>query len=217
MAARAYTPEEYSRLENYFATAADTRGHLLLVLGCNTGLRITELLSLTVADCWTGSEVRPELFVARRRLKGGKGVHRRAVSGRRIPLAQHVRDAIAAHLRATGEVRPGDALFRSRQSGAGSMTRWHAHRILRAACAACGIAHFFVSTHSLRKTFAQLCYQKTRCLLTTQRCLAHRSPLTTAVYLNINQDAVDRTILDLTAPAPAPAEVIPLPAAAGVA
>jgi len=31
-------------------------------------------------------------------------------------------------------------------------------------------------------------------------------------YLNINQDAVDRTILDLTTPAPA-ANVIPLPAA----
>jgi integrase len=80
-----FYPEEYLKLEQYFTGIGDTRGHLLLVLGCNTGLRISELLGLTAADCWIGESVRRELFVTLRRLKGGRGVHRRAVSGRRIP------------------------------------------------------------------------------------------------------------------------------------
>jgi integrase len=212
MSARAFSPEEYQTLEQYFAGIGDTRGHLFLVLGCNSGLRISSLLGLTVADCWTGESVRRELFVARCRLKGGRGPRRRAVTGLRIPLADHVREAIAAHLRVLGTEDPVGALFRSRQSGSGAMSRWNAHRMLVEACIACGISKFFVSNHSYRKTFAQFCYSRTRCLLTTQRCLAHRSPLTTALYLSINQDAVDRTILDLTTPAPA-ANVIPLPAA----
>ena len=212
MSARAFTPAEYHTLEQHFAAAGDTRGKLLLVLGCNTGLRISELLGLTLADCWTGEAVRCELFVARRRLKGGRGVHRRAVSGRRIPLAEHVREAIAEHIQALGTENLAGALFRSRQSRSGAMTRWNAHRLLLVACTACGISKFFISNHSYRKSFAQMCYQKTKCLLTTQRCLAHRSPLTTAFYLSINQDAVDRTILDLTTPAPA-GNVIPMTAA----
>ena len=212
MSARAFTPAEYHTLEQHFAGTGDTRGHLLLVLGCNTGLRISELLGLTVADCWTGEAVRRELFVARRRLKGGRGARRRAVTGRRIPLADHVREAIGAHLRVLGPDNLTGALFPSRQSGSGAMSRWNAHRLLVEACLACGISKFFVSNHSYRKTFAQFCYAKTKCLLTVQRCLAHRSPLTTAIYLSINQDAVDRTILDLTTPAPA-ANVIPMSAA----
>jgi len=212
MSARSFTPLEYQTLEHYLASGADTRAHLLLVLGCNTGLRISELLSLTVGDCWTGTDVRHELFVARRRLKGGRGVHRRAVSGRRIPLAGHVRQAVARHLRAIGTENLAGALFRSRQSGARAMSRWHAHRLLVDACVACGIDRFFVSNHTYRKTFAQFCYARTKCLLTTQRCLAHSSPLTTAIYLSVNQDAVDRTILTLTAPAPAE-NLVPMPAA----
>jgi integrase len=212
MSARSFSPEEYHTLEAHLAPAADTRAHLLLVIGCNTGLRISELLSLTVSDCFTGTEVRHELFIARRRLKGGRGVHRRSVSGRRIPIADHVRQAIAKHLRATGTENLTDALFRSRQSGSRAMTRWHAHRLLVDACVTCGISRFFISNHTYRKTFAQFCYARTKCLLTTQRCLAHSSPLTTAIYLSINQDTVNRTILDLTTPAPT-ANVIPMTAA----
>ena len=212
MSARSFSPAEYQTLEQYFADGGDTRGHLLLVLGCNTGLRISSLLGLTVADCWTGQEVRRELFVARCRLKGGRGPRRRAVTGLRIPLADHVRRAIEEQLRAIGTEVHARALLPSRQSGSGAMSRWNAHRLLREACVACGIDSYHVATHSLRKTFAQFCYSRTRCLLTTQRCLAHKSPLTTAIYLSINQDAVDRTILDLTTPAPA-GNVIPMTAA----
>jgi integrase len=212
MPARAFSPEEYHTLEQYFAGAGDTRGHLLLVLGCNSGLRISSLLGLTVADLWTGESVRRELFVARCKLKGGRGPRRRAVTGLRIPLADHVRQAIDEQLRAIGTDIPARALFPSRQSGLAAMSRWNAHRMLREACVACGIDSYHVATHSLRKTFAQFCYAKTKCLLTVQRCLAHRSPLTTAIYLSINQDAVDRTILDLTTPAPA-GNIIPMTAA----
>ena len=48
MPARPFTEPEYLLLSNHFAASHRTRDRLLLVLGCATGYRIQELLSLTV-------------------------------------------------------------------------------------------------------------------------------------------------------------------------
>ncbi len=216
MSARAFTPAEYHLLEQHFATTADTRGHLLLVLGCNTGLRITELLGLTQADVATGlgTEARRELFVARRRLKGGKSMRRRSVSGRRIVLGEPVREAIQAHLERIGPVDPRTCLFRSRQSGSLAMSRWQAHRLLVGACRACGVDGTRISNHSYRKYFCTSLFKATKDLLLVQACVGHSSPLTTARYIMVNQSAVDQAILNLSATAPAgPTNVIPMVAA----
>ena len=205
MSARAFTSDEYLTLDHHLAAAGRTRDRLLLVLGSNTGLRISELLSLTHADvaAGPGNEVRRELFVARRRLKGGKGMRRRSVTGRRIVLGETVREALQAHLERTGPMDPGTCLFQSRQSGSLAMSRWQAHRLLVEACRHCGIETTRISNHSYRKYFCTSLFKATKDLLLVQACVGHSSPLTTARYISVHQDAVDQAILSLTAPSPA--------------
>ena len=44
MSARPFTESEFSYLNAHFAAAGNTRNLLLLVFGCGTGYRISELL-----------------------------------------------------------------------------------------------------------------------------------------------------------------------------
>jgi len=199
MSARPFTDPEYLLLSQHFA-ALRTRDRLLLVLGCATGYRIQELLSLTVGQVWDGDDVVKEVTLARRDLKGGRGAYKRAVKGRRVPLSEAVRGAVRDHLTAIG---PGEAsrfLFATGRSHGAGMNRSQAFRVLVDACAACGIDTTRVSTHSLRKTFVGRMYQASgRDLIKTQRAVGHSSPITTARYLETDSADLDRLVLTLAA------------------
>lgn len=139
MSARPFTEPEYSTLLAHFRSRGMTRNATLLVFGCACGYRIEEILSITVGQVWTGTEVAREIVVARRHLKGGKGVHKRSVRARRLPLSEAVRAAIAEQLRAIGTEDPNRALFSTPRKNAGSMHRSQAYRALVAGCRACGV------------------------------------------------------------------------------
>ncbi len=200
MSARPFTEPEYLLLSQHFAAARRTRDRLLLVLGCATGYRIQELLSLTVGQVWDGADVVKEITVARRDLKGGRGAYKRAVKGRRVPLSEAVRGAVRDHLTAIG---PGEAarfLFATGRSHGAGMNRSQAFRVLVDACTACGIDTTRISTHSLRKTFVGRCYAASgRDLIKTQRAVGHSSPITTARYLETDTADLDRLVLTLAA------------------
>lgn len=210
MSARAFTDAEISLLSRHFSEKNCTRDRLLLLIGVSCGLRIREILSIAVADLWDGNEVVHELYIQRARLKGGRSAKRRAIKGRRIPLAENVRQAIADHLAEIGTMDPTRAVFSSRQSHGRPMTQFQCWRRLREACGACGIDLAGVSTHSYRKSFAQSVYGRTKDLLLTQVAMGHANPLTTAAYLHADQGRADAVILELGArlgPAPLAAAV----------
>ncbi len=52
MSARLFNESEYATLCAHFLSAGQTRDRLILVLGCGTGFRIQELLSITVGQVW---------------------------------------------------------------------------------------------------------------------------------------------------------------------
>lgn len=199
MSARPLTEQEYLTLLSHFRTRKMTRNAALLVLGCATGYRITELLSLTVGQLWTGTEVAKEITISRRNMKGGAGTYKRAIRSRRMPLSEPVRAAILEHLESIGTDQPESAFFRTSRTTTGGMDRPQAHRVLVSGCAACGIPTNRVSTHLLRKTFAHRIYSQTKCLISLQRILGHRSPVTTARYLETDSAELDRVVLTLAA------------------
>lgn len=200
MSARPFTESEFSSLMNHFTSHGRTRDAALLALGCGTGFRIQELLSVTVGHVWHGEAVAPEITLARRDLKGGKGTYRRAVRSRRVPLGEGVRKALATHLAITGTGDPARPVFGTSRSGEAGMDRSQAFRTLVNACAACGIDTARISTHSMRKTFARRVYAGSgHDLIRTQRALGHTSPVTTARYLETDSAALDRLILDIAA------------------
>ena len=139
MSARPFTEPEYHLLSAHFSTAERTRERLVLVLGCGTGFRIQELLSITVGQVWNGTSVPPEIVIARRDLKGGTGAYKRSVRSRRVPLSEPVRNAIREHLAVIGTGDPTRPLFGSNRSGPEGMNRSQVFRNIVAACEACGI------------------------------------------------------------------------------
>jgi integrase len=58
------------------AALARMRDRLLFLTGLYTGFRITEILSLRVADVWVNGEPGRVVTVSRRNLKGGAGPSR---------------------------------------------------------------------------------------------------------------------------------------------
>lgn len=124
------------------AEAGRTRDRLLLVVGCATGFRIRELCSLTYGQVWDASArvgVR-EVSIARRNLKGGRGLWQRLVRGRRVPLSEPVRSAIRDYLTKRTDWTPDPSLFAACRSGVGkAMQRSQAWRIIAGIAEECGI------------------------------------------------------------------------------
>ncbi len=202
MSARPFTEQEYSLLTASLTEQGRLRDKLIVVLSCATGFRIKEVLSLTigqVCDAATAEVVR-EVTIARRNMKGGRGVWQRSVRGRRVPLGESVRQAIAEYLATLGPLDPAAALFATCRSGGKPMSRSQAFRMIVAAAEDCGIDTTRISTHSGRKTFAARVYSATgKDLIATQRLMGHTSPMTTARYLETNSAHLDSVVLALCA------------------
>ena len=74
------------------------------------------------------------------------------------------------------------------------ITRIHAYRLFKDACAANGLQGV-LATHSLRKTFAHRIYERLgKDLIKTQRALGHRSITSTVQYLSFREEEIDRAI-----------------------
>ncbi len=200
MSARPFTEPEYTTLLAHFRARRMTRNAALLVVGCACGYRIEELLSITVGQVWSGTEVVREITIARRFLKGGQGAYKRSVRSRRIPFSDTVRAAIADHLATIGTADLDRPLFATARANAGGMHRSQAFRTLVNACEACGIDSTRVSTHSLRKTFARRVYEATgHDLIKTQKLMGHSSVMTTSRYLETDSAELDKLILNIAA------------------
>ena len=201
MSSRPFSDEEYAASISRLAAESRLRDRLLVTLGCATGFRITELLSLTVGQVRDGQDVAREVTVARRHLKGGRGAYCRAVRGRRVPLAEPARAAIRDFLTTLGLNPPPERhLFTTSRSGDRPLHRAQAHRILVGITEACGFDATRISTHALRKTFVARVWRASgRDLIKTQRIVGHSSPLTTARYLETDQHELDDLVRSLAA------------------
>lgn len=171
-----------------------------------TGYRVTEALSLSVGDVWEGG-VRARIRIARRAMKGGRGVGCQKVSGRSVPLNPAVSRAIEDYLLGRfGFVGPealAEPLFLSRQGG-GPLSRWQANRVLHTVLTAAGIAkggageRGAYGAHSFRKTYAQMVFKASgHNVLVAKAALNHRSLLSTQRYLSVDADEVDRIVIGL--------------------
>lgn len=181
-------------------TLAIPRDRLLVVLGLNTGLRISELLTLNWGQLVRNGEPTAPLEVSRRFLKGGRGRARKQVCSRRVPLNAAAAAAIKEFASArfgSGPVDRDAAVFASRKHYPGVLSRRQAHTIVSGAALRAGLAEG-VAPHSLRRAFARAVYAATNHdLVATQTILGHASLLTTAHYLRPRQEELDQVVLNL--------------------
>ena len=150
------------------------RNYFLFVLGINTGLRISDLLSLRVGD------VRNKSHIIITEQKTGKL--------KRFRINNELQD----HINKFSKDKDGAAyLFQSRR-GTDRIHRVQAWKILNAAASEVGLSE--IGTHTLRKTFGYHFYQKYKDVAVLQEIFNHSSPSVTMRYIGINQDIMDEAI-----------------------
>jgi len=163
-----------------------TRNHLLFVLGINSGLRISDLLNLTIGDV-INKHGKTRLSVAIREQKTGKG--------KSFPLNINAAKAVSLHVKTILQNDLIAPLFASRK-GNGPISRIQAWEILNRAAKDVGITDA-IGTHSLRKTFGYHAFRSGVGIERLQAILNHSSPAITLRYIGITQDDINNVYLNL--------------------
>ena len=148
-----------------------TRNLMLFVLGTNSGLRISDILKLTVAD------VKDKTHIEIHEQKTGKL--------KKFPINSKLKTLLDNYIMNKEDT---DFLFKSKKHG--RLCREQAYRIINNACRKAGIK-YAVGTHTLRKTFGYWLYLQFKDVAMLQKIFNHSSPSTTLIYIGISQDNID--------------------------
>lgn len=167
--------EMIERMKNVLRRSG-SRNYMLFVAGINSGLRISDLLTLKVGD------VRNKTHISLREEKTGKE--------RRFKVTRTLRDELDVYIDGTAD---DSWLFASRQ-GTKPITRVQAYRILNDAAKTIGIEE--IGTHTLRKTFGYHMYQRKKDVALLQVIFGHSAPSITLRYIGINHDMIDEAYDD---------------------
>ena len=155
------------------------RNRGLFLLGVSTGGRISELLSLQIADVYQNGKPVKDLLFDKSIVKGGE-------VSRAVPVntdgMRAIEELIRWHREAYRTLPKTRPLFPSRNgNGRKRMTRRAAHNVLKSAFEAAGL-NGHLATHSLRKSFAQRLYEQTGDVFAVQEMLGHKSIATTQKF-----------------------------------
>lgn len=150
------------------------RDRLLFIIGINSGLRVSDLLPLTVGD------LRGKTAITLREQKTGKAKQFRFNS---------------AIVSAVNELLPADApasefAFKSRKGANQPISRVQAYRVLNDAAERAGV-DVAIGTHTLRKTFGYHAYKAGVDLAVLQAIFNHSSQAVTLRYIGITQDTIN--------------------------
>lgn len=183
--------DEIIQVSACFDGTFEIRNRGLFMLGVSTGGRISELLSLQIADVYQNGKPVTDLLFDKSIVKGGE-------VSRAVPVNSDGRRAIEALIGWHGEryqnTNKSRPLFPSRNGqGAKRMSRRTAHDVLKSAFEAAGL-NGHLATHSLRKSFAQRLYDHTGDIFAVQEMLGHKSVATTQEYLGVNYASVREAV-----------------------
>jgi site-specific recombinase XerD len=166
--------------------SSSLRDYCMFVLGINTGLRISDLLSLRVSDVIDEKgKIKDRIVVRERKTNKAKN----------FPISDVAHKAIELYLQARNNINQDDPLIISRK-GKGFLKRNRAYCIINDAARLVGITER-IGTHTLRKTFGYHAYQEGKDITLIQKLLNHSSPHETLAYIGITQDDLDDVYLNL--------------------
>lgn len=150
------------------------RNCFLFTMGINTGLRISDLLSLKVQDV----RGRSHIVIKEQKTKKLK----------RFRINHSLQTLINDY---TQSMTDDEYLFKSYR-GTKHIKRVQAWKILNQAAKQVGLHE--IGTHTLRKTFGYHFYQKYKDVAVLQQIFNHSSPAVTMRYIGINQDIIDEAV-----------------------
>jgi integrase len=152
--------------------------HLLFTVAINSGLRVSDLVTLTYGDLWN-EDGKPQRKVRLKTQKTSAWIE--------FQVNGAMQEAMALYAKAGTLGEPTTRVFPVTER---TVTRW-----VKRWCAQVGLEAGHYSAHTLRKTYAyQLWAQngKTHEALTVvQKTLGHKSPGTTLDYLGISREQIE--------------------------
>ena len=156
------------------------RNHLIFIFGINTGLRVSDILSLNIAD------VANKTYVEIREKKTGKY--------KRFPLNNKLRKLVKNYLKTERKqvytLDKKEPLFVGKKHC--RLDRSQVYRFLNDACNEVGLS-INVGTHTMRKTFGFHNYKQFNDIALLQKILNHSSPAITLRYIGVDQDEIDNS------------------------
>ena len=161
--------EDIQKIKKYLAKKP--RDALLFSFGINTGLRISDILSLDIGD------VKGRDYIEIREKKTNKY--------KKFPLNRFLKEEIDLFVEGLPSEQP---LFYTQKHY--RLDRAQAYRILNKAAQAVGVQER-IGTHTLRKTFGYHHYKKYNDIVLLQKIFNHSSPSVTLRYIGIEQDTID--------------------------
>jgi len=162
--------------------SGNIRDYVFFTIGVNSGLRISDLLTLKVGDVYDGKKIKDRITV--REQKTGKI--------KNFPISDTVAKSLRDYEISNKSLE--DPLFPS-QKGGRPISRIQAYRILNSA--AQGLNLKKIGTHTLRKTFGYHAYLSGVDISRIMELLNHSSQKETLRYIGINQDELDEIYLNL--------------------
>ncbi|WP_158737344.1 tyrosine-type recombinase/integrase [Alteribacillus sp. YIM 98480] len=150
-----------------------SRNYLLFVMGINTGLRISEILALSIKDVYQSN---------------GEPVDFLKLKREDVYLNAQVRRALRWFVKKHPFSNPESYLFLSSR-GETAISRQQAYRIINQAAENVGLAEK-IGPHTLRKTFGYHAYKMGIAVSLIQRRFCHHTPAETLRYIGINKEQV---------------------------
>ena len=174
---------DLDRIKNYYKKISpDSRNYLLIVLGLNTALRISDELSLKWEDVFDFSNGEFLTHVSLAEKKTGKAAY--------VYLNSQVLCALSDYKSCLPGINPHDYIFLSRKNKTMPITRVQAFRVIKKA-----VNHYSIndtiSCHSLRKTFGYHAWKQGASPVVLMSIYNHSSYSITKRYLGIEQDDKD--------------------------
>lgn len=197
--ARPLKKQEAVLLKSHFKGKMARRNKAMFLLGVNTGYRVSELLSLRIADIVdVDGKMKDRVTVWRRNMKGKK-------SSRTMLLNEHAKAAMKDwlnELKRMNVVHKDDFIFRSIR-GNYPISRVQAWKVLTAAYRECHLGGK-LGTHAMRKSFANNIYAYFKDELakgkavdpfrSTSKALGHADIKSTDQYLSFLVEEIDEAV-----------------------
>lgn len=179
--------EDLYRFKEYYrVTCPNNRNYLMVVIGLNTALRISDILVLRWGDVYD--------FRMQRYKEHLSITEKKTDKNSLILINQNVRRVLEEYreyLDRQGKmVKPENFLFESNRQDGHPISRVQAFRIIKKAAEACQLDGV-ISCHSLRKTFGYHAWRQGIMPALLMNIYNHSSYQITVRYLGIEQDDRD--------------------------
>lgn len=174
--------EDIKMIKEYFLAREEYRNYAMFVMGINTALRISDILSINWADVYNFKKGK---YFTHLELIEQK-THKKNV----VFLNEKVTDALELHRTKQVLPKPAMKVFSSRLDPYKPLSRNQAYLVIRQACEDNNIEGH-ISCHSLRKTFGYHAWKMNTPEALLMNIYNHSSIEITKCYLGIGQEDKD--------------------------